>query len=54
MTNIELRNIVADHVARTHGNPAFIEQIRIGLQDDGPYMQAAFAVRDAMARERQN
>jgi hypothetical protein len=33
-------------VGKTHGNREFIRQIAEGGQDDGPYMQAAFAVRD--------
>lgn len=44
MTLIELRNIVADHVATKHGNPEFIRQIRSGDQDDGPFMSGALAV----------
>lgn len=44
MTLIELRNIVADRVEMTHGNPEFIRQIRDGEQDDGPFMVGALAV----------
>ncbi len=44
MTLNELRNIVADRVEMTHGNPEFIRQIRSGDQDDGPFMSGAFAV----------
>ena len=47
MTIEEIRNIVADHVGKTHGNEEFIRQIRDGLQDDGPFMQAAKAVYEA-------
>lgn len=44
MTREEIRNIVADHVETTHGNPEFIRQIRSGDQDDGPFMVGALAV----------
>lgn len=44
MTMKELRNIVADLVAETHGNEEFIRQIRDGEQDDGPWMQGGIAV----------
>ena len=44
MTIIELRNIVADRVEMTHGNPEFICQIRDGEQDDGPFIVGALAV----------
>jgi len=44
MTLIELRNVVADYVEMTHGNPEFIRQIRDGEQDDGPFMMGALAV----------
>ena len=46
MNDEKLREIVADAVARTHGNREFIRQIREGEQDDGPYMVSAFAVRE--------
>ena len=46
MTDEQLRNVVADEVAKTHGNREFIRQIREGEQDDGPYMVSAFAVRE--------
>jgi len=46
MNDEKLREIVADAVARTHGNKEFIRQIREGDQDDGPYMVSAFAVRE--------
>lgn len=46
MEDSKLRAIVADAVGKVHGNPIFVEQIRRGEQDDGPYMQSAFAVRD--------
>lgn len=46
MENTKLRAIVADAVGEVHGNAFFVAQIRNGKQDDGPYMQAAFAVRD--------
>lgn len=45
MTDEQLRNVVANEVAKTHGNREFIRQIREGDQDDGPYMVSAFAVR---------
>lgn len=44
MTIIELRNVVADRVEMTHGNPEFIRQIRDGDQDDGPFIVGALAV----------
>ena len=44
MTLNELRNIVADRVEMTHGNPEFIRQIRDGEQDDGPFIVGALAV----------
>ena len=44
MTHQELRNIVADRVEMTHGNPEFIRQIRSGDQDDGPFIVGALAV----------
>ncbi len=44
MTIEETRNIVADMLEQTHGNPAFIRQVRDGLQDDGPYMRAGIAM----------
>ena len=46
MDDAKLREVVADAVAMTHGNPLFIEQIKAGEQDDGPYMQSARAVRE--------
>ena len=45
MDDAKLREVVAEAVAMTHGNPLFIEQIKAGEQDDGPYMQSASAVR---------
>lgn len=45
MNDAKLREVVAEAVAMTHGNPLFIEQIKAGEQDDGPYMQSARAVR---------
>lgn len=51
MDNGQVRNIVADMLAPYHGNPEFIRQIREGDQDDGPYMQAAYAVRDWVMQE---
>lgn len=53
MDNEQIRQIVADHVSLTHGNEEFIRQIRDGEQDDGPYMQAAYAVRDWVAEQMQ-
>jgi hypothetical protein len=44
MTLAELREVVADHVQKTHGNPEFIRQIRSGEQDDGPFMIGALAI----------
>lgn len=45
MDDAKLREVVADAVAITHGNPLFIAQIRAGEQDDGPFMMSARAVR---------
>lgn len=53
MENEQIRNIVADHVSLTHGNPEFIRQIRAGEQDDGPFLQGAYAVRDWVAMQMQ-
>jgi hypothetical protein len=41
MTRTELRNTIADHLTGTLGNPAFIQELRDGLRDDGPYMIGA-------------
>jgi hypothetical protein len=47
MTVDQVRTIVADMLVRVgHGNALFIQSMREGGQDDGPYMQAALAVRD--------
>ena len=44
----QVRHIVADMLERTgHGNNQFIDSVRTGAQDDGPFMRAAMAVRDA-------
>jgi hypothetical protein len=51
MDNEQIRQIVADHVSLTHGNEEFIRQIRNGEQDDGPFMQAGYAVRDWVAAQ---
>jgi hypothetical protein len=51
MDNAQIRDIVADMLQPFHGNPEFIRQIRGGAQDDGPYMQAAYAVRDWVMQE---
>ena len=44
MTLKDLRSIVADLVAETHGNQEFIRQIRDGEQDNSPWMQGGIAV----------
>ena len=44
MTDQQIRDIVADAVSETHGNPEFIRQLREGEQDDGPWMQGGAAV----------
>ena len=49
MDNETLRNVVADALEPKHSNTEFIRQMRSGEQDDGPFMMAAFAVRDAYA-----
>lgn len=41
----QMRDIVAREIAKTHGNPEFIRQMRAGEQDDGPWIQGADAVR---------
>ena len=46
MDDAKLREVVAEAVAMTHGNPLFIEQIKTGDQDDGPFLMAGRAVRD--------
>jgi hypothetical protein len=47
----EIRNIVADMLVKTgHGNQDFIDSVRGGGQDDGPFMRAAMAVRNAFVR----
>jgi hypothetical protein len=51
MDNIELRKLISDTVAKKHGNKEFIRQIADGEQDDGPFMVAAFAVRDWFLNE---
>lgn len=43
----EVRNVVADMLVETgHGNEHFIQSVRDGGQDDGPFMRAAMAVRN--------
>ena len=42
MTLDEIRSAVADDL-RTD-NPYFIDQVRRGEQDDGPYMQGALSI----------
>lgn len=39
-----VRAIVADAIGKKHGNREFIRQVREGEQDDGPFMQGAFAI----------
>jgi hypothetical protein len=51
MDNVELRKLISDTVAKKHGNKEFIRQIADGEQDDGPFMVAAFAVRDWFLNE---
>lgn len=51
MDDIKLRKLISETVGRTHGNQEFIRQIADGAQDDGPYMVAAFAVRDWFLKE---
>jgi hypothetical protein len=51
MDNTELRKLISDTVAKKHGNKEFIRQIADGEQDDGPFMVAAFAVRDWFLNE---
>ena len=51
MDNAQIRNIVADEIAKTHGNLEFIRQVRDGEQDDGPWMRSAYAVRDWVMQE---
>lgn len=46
MDNQQVRDIVANEVAKTHGNLEFIRQISNGEQDDGPWMRSALAVRN--------
>lgn len=43
----DVRNAVADALERVgHGNELFIQSVREGGQDDGPFMRGAFAVLD--------
>jgi hypothetical protein len=51
MDNTQIRNIVADEIAKTHGNLEFIRQVRDGEQDDGPWLRGAYAVRDWVMQE---
>jgi len=51
MDDTQLRELVAEEVGKTHGNKEFVRQIAEGGQDDGPYMQAAFAVRNWFLKE---
>jgi hypothetical protein len=51
MDNARIRNIVADEIAKTHGNLEFIRQVRDGEQDDGPWLRSAYAVRDWVMQE---
>lgn len=46
MDDAKLREVVADAVAMTHGNPLFIDQIKAGEQDDGPWIAGGKAVRE--------
>ena len=46
MDDTRLREVVAEAVALTHGNPLFIQQIKAGEQDDGPWIAGGKAVRD--------
>jgi hypothetical protein len=48
MTLPELRNAIADHLTGTLGNPAFIQELRDGLRDDGPYMIGAIVAAEAV------
>ena len=51
MTCEEIRNSVADALTRIgHGNPDFVEAVRNGEHDDGPFMFGAFAVHGEIAR----
>lgn len=51
MDDQKLRQVVSEAVGRVHGNREFIRQIAEGGQDDGPYMQSAFAVRNWFLKE---
>lgn len=51
MDDIKLRKLISETVGRVHGNQEFIRQIAEGQQDDGPYMVAAFAVRNWFLNE---
>lgn len=47
----DVRNAVADALKRVgHGNELFIQSIREGGQDDGPFMRGAFAVLDLVEK----
>lgn len=50
MTDEEVCQIVADAIeASGHGNKLFIDSVRRGDQNEGPFMMGALAVRNAMA-----
>ncbi len=50
----DVRNAVAQELEKVgHGNALFIQSVREGGQDDGPFMRGAFAVLDLIeARKR--
>jgi len=46
----DIRNAVASSLQQTgHGNSAFLQSIRDGEQDDGPFMRGALAVLELIA-----
>lgn len=48
----DIRNAVAQALERTgHGNIHFIQSVRDGGQDDGPFMRGAFAVLDLVTAQ---
>lgn len=47
----DVRKAVADALERVgHGNNLFIQSVREGGQDDGPFMRGAFAVLDLVEK----
>jgi hypothetical protein len=51
ITDLQVAGIVADALTKTgHGNTHFVDSVRRGEQNDGPFMRGALATRDAIER----